>query len=178
LADQHFCAAIRMDIPPHAVSEIIILGPLSLQNVMMSHVMRHRFGKGCRVLAAEAADIAGHIGDLRGSLLLIDCGARAVERSLPTLPAINVPTGCILALCIVRQDSAHAQRAPAGASARVSSKESVDRIMDGVRRCLDYRGSAPFPGVVTHRYSNDYSRQSLVEKSPGATGPFSPGTLP
>jgi hypothetical protein len=137
LANQHSCAAIRMDIPPHAVSEIVILGPPSLQNVMMSHVMRHRFGMDCRILAAEAADIAGHIGDLRGSLLLIDCGAQAVEQSLQALPATNAPKGCVLALYNVRKGSAPAQwAADRGICDVFPRSECVDRIMDGVRRCL------------------------------------------
>jgi hypothetical protein len=82
-----------MDIPPRVLNEIVILGSPSLQNVMMSHVMRRRIGMDCRFLTAEATDMAGHIGDLRGSLLLINCGAQAVEQSLQALPATNAPKG-------------------------------------------------------------------------------------
>jgi hypothetical protein len=90
-----------------------------------------------KILAAEAADIAGHIGDLRGSLLLIDCGAQAVERSLQALPVMAAPKGCILALYNVRQDSAHAQwAADRGICDVFLRSESVDRILDGVSRCL------------------------------------------
>jgi len=137
LANEHTRAAIRMDAPGCAMSEIVILGPPSLQNVMMSHVLRHQFGMDCRILAAEAADIARHIGDLRGSLLLIDCGAQAVERSLQALPALAAPKDCILALYNVRQDSAHAQwAADRGICDVFLRSENVDRILDGVRRCL------------------------------------------
>lgn len=135
---EHSGAAIRVDIPPHAVSEIVILGPPSLQNVMMSHVMRHQFGMDCRILAAEAGDMAGLIGDLRGSLLLVDCGAQAAEQSLQALPVMAAPKGYILALYNVKQDSAHARwAADRGICDVFLRSESVDRIMDGVRRCLD-----------------------------------------
>jgi hypothetical protein len=91
---------------------------------------------GCRILAAEAADIAGHIGDLRGSLLLVDCGAQAVEQSLPALPATNVPKGCVLALYSVGKGTAPTEWAVGRGVCDVFLRtESVDRIMDRVRRC-------------------------------------------
>jgi len=130
LAHEHSSAAIRMDAPGHAVSEIVILGPPSLQNVMMSHVIRHRFGTNCRIIAAEAGDLAGHIGDLRCAFLLIDCGTQA-------LPAMAAPKDCILALYNVRKDSAHTRwAADRGICDVFLRSESVDRILDGVRRCL------------------------------------------
>lgn len=138
MANEHTRAAIRMDAPGCAMSEIVILGALSMQNVMMSHVMRHRFGVDCRILATEAGALAGHIGGLRFALLLIDCGTQAVERCLQDLPAMVAPEGCILALYNVRQDSAHARwAADRGICDVFLRTESIDKIMDGVRRCLD-----------------------------------------
>jgi hypothetical protein len=137
LAQEYTSAAIRMDAPAHAVNEIVILGPLSLQNVMMSHVMRHRFGMDCRILAADAGDTAGQFGDLRRALLLIDCATEAAEQSLQALPAMAAPKECILALFNVRKDSAHMRWAgDRGICDVFLRSESVDRILDGVRRCL------------------------------------------
>jgi len=137
LAHEHSDAAIMMDATGHAVDEIVILGPLSVQNVMMSHVIRHRFGMDCRILAAKDEDMDVHIGDLRQALILIDCGTQAVEQSLQALSAKTVPQDCILALYNVRQGSANAHWAADRDQCDVFLRsESVDRILDGVGRCL------------------------------------------
>jgi len=91
----------------------------------------------CRILNAEAGDMAGQIGDLRRAMLLIDCGAQMAEQSLKVLPAKAAPKDCIMALYNVSQDSAQkGWEAYRGICDMFIRSGSVDKILDWVRRCL------------------------------------------